>query len=228
MSGHDLHTRQRVLEAAAHLFADRGLRKVTIREICRRSRANVAAVNYHFGDKAALYGEVIELAIEVMRRTNEAARAAAEGAPPERRLREHIRVYIEHLTSNRGKTWLHRLFARELADPTPALDAIVERAIRPRVEYLSSIVRDMIGSDATDAAVFNCVASVQAQCIMMALPNPVGERLGVPVDFSQARIERLADHIADFSVAGIRALGRRHAAEQPKPRRAPRAARRTA
>src|SRR6185436_11294059 len=45
-------TRQRLIDAAARLFADQGFENVTVREICKASQANVAAVNYHFGDKA--------------------------------------------------------------------------------------------------------------------------------------------------------------------------------
>ena len=48
------NTRQRVLEAAGEVFAERGFRAATVREICQRAKANLAAVNYHFGDKERL------------------------------------------------------------------------------------------------------------------------------------------------------------------------------
>jgi len=54
----DQETRGRLLAAAARLFAERGFAKVTVRDICRRARANVAAVNYHFGSKDALFEAV--------------------------------------------------------------------------------------------------------------------------------------------------------------------------
>ena len=72
----DHETRQRLLTVAERLFADRGFKKVTVREICRAARANVAAVNYHFGDKLGLYREVLQAAIDGMRGTNDAAREA--------------------------------------------------------------------------------------------------------------------------------------------------------
>ena len=53
----DPRTRARLLKAAEQLFAERGFRKVTVREICHAAKANVAAVNYHFGDKLGLYRE---------------------------------------------------------------------------------------------------------------------------------------------------------------------------
>ena len=52
-------TRQRLIESATRLFAERGFAKVTVREICKAARANVAAVNYHFGGKNGLYQEIV-------------------------------------------------------------------------------------------------------------------------------------------------------------------------
>ena len=66
MAGGDRATRRRILDQAAALFAERGFEKVTVREICRAARANVAAVNYHFGDKRSLYVAVVKMAIEIM------------------------------------------------------------------------------------------------------------------------------------------------------------------
>ena len=66
----DLRTRDRLIEVAAEMFADRGLEKTTVREICAAAGANVAAVNYHFGGKDGLYHAVIQTAIRVMRETN--------------------------------------------------------------------------------------------------------------------------------------------------------------
>src|SRR2546428_31549 len=57
MSGRDLETRERLLRTAARMFADRGFKRVTVRDICRRARANVAAVDYHLLSKLALHRE---------------------------------------------------------------------------------------------------------------------------------------------------------------------------
>ena len=67
MSSRDRETRDRLLDAGGRLFATRGFKRVTIRDICREAGTNVAAVNYHFSDKLGLYREVLETAVSSMR-----------------------------------------------------------------------------------------------------------------------------------------------------------------
>jgi TetR/AcrR family transcriptional regulator, regulator of cefoperazone and chloramphenicol sensitivity len=198
-------TRRRVLESAAELFARRGFKRVTIREICRRARANVAAVNYHFRSKIGLYREVVQMGIAAMQRTTAAARRTGAGRAPEEKLQAYLRIYLAHLGGRGGDTWLHRFMARELADPTPALDAIVEHAIRPRLEYLTRVIAELLGLPATDPRVQRCVASVQAQCLIV-LPHPIGDRIRHQFERTALHVERLADHIYQFSLAGIQAV----------------------
>ena len=51
-------TRDRVMEAAAQLFAERGFRGATMRAIAESAGTNLASAHYHFGSKEKLYLEV--------------------------------------------------------------------------------------------------------------------------------------------------------------------------
>ena len=79
-------TQERLLEAAGQIFADVGYRAATVRQICQKAGANVAAVNYYFGDKEGLYLAVLR----------SVPRAHAEKYPPVRNrelsARERLRV----------------------------------------------------------------------------------------------------------------------------------------
>lgn len=200
----DRETRARLVDTAAALFADRGFKKVTVREICRAARANVAAVNYHFGDKAGLYREVVMTAIEAMKETNELSQRAAAAAAPERQLRQFVRVFLERLTGSGRRAWIHKLMAREMEEPSEALDLVVRQVVQPRLDYLGAIVGAIAGLPPADPRVLLSVVSLQAQCLMLARPVPAPMRRlweGVAPD-----LDATADHISSFSLAGIRAL----------------------
>lgn len=199
-------TRDRLLRAAERLFADRGFRKVTVREVCRAAHANVAAVNYHFGDKLGLYREVLQAAIDAMRATTEAARQAGAGQPPEERLRRWISIFNHRLLGS-GHEVSHKLIHHEMHDPTPAFDALVEQGVRPRLDYLSGLVAEILDCPVSDPRVLRCVASVQAQSLAY-LPNAIASRLGLTFTPTSARLDEVAEHIAEFSLAGIHAVGR--------------------
>jgi len=201
---HDSETHERLLRAAMRLFGERGFKHVTVREICRAARANVAAINYHFGDKLGLYREIVQTAIDHIRATNEAARRAGEGGTPEEKLRRYIVLFNQRLLTSGGDE-LHRVIAREMHDPTPALDALVEQGFKPRLEYVMTLVANVLRCDRHDPRVLRCAASLQVQSIAY-MPNAIADRLGLRTKLTAAQVDEVAQHIADFSIAGIRAI----------------------
>jgi AcrR family transcriptional regulator len=205
MAEQDPVTRNRLLNVAARLFAARGFKRVTVRDICRDAGANVAAINYHFGDKEGLYTEVVRMAIQIMRETTEIAQALATGLPPDDRLRVYIRVFLERAVGGHAQDgWIHQIMMREMADPTPAIDLVAEQVVRPRLEYVASIVGEMLGRLPEDPLVRRCVLSVQAQ-IHAVMPNYMSKRLLENLS-DPTVLDELADHIARFSIAGVRAM----------------------
>jgi len=92
-----------------------------------------------------------------------------------------------------------------MMDPTPALDTIIEQGERPRMEYLTEVIADLIGCDSTDPRVGRSVASVWTQSAAY-IANPIAERLGGPIAPTSSEEDAIARHITDFSMAGIRAI----------------------
>lgn len=198
-------TRERLVESAAQLFAARGFQRVTVREICRAAAANVAAVNYHFGDKLGLYAAVVRSAIATTGANALDAMRGEQTSPPDEKLRRFVRVFLERIVATGRASWTYQLMAREMADPTPVLDVIVAESIRPRMEYLTGIVCELLGCDRSDARVMRTVASIQGQCLIYA-PNAVAKRLGAGSRLKPADLDALADHVTAFSLAGIKAI----------------------
>ncbi len=53
-------TKEKIMDAAEHLFALKGYPSTSLREITKAADANLAAVNYHFGSKDKLLTAILE------------------------------------------------------------------------------------------------------------------------------------------------------------------------
>jgi len=200
-----LATRQRLLEAALEVFARDGFRGATIERICRRAGANIAAAHYHFGDKRRLYAAVFAHA-ERRAVASPAADAVADGTP-EARLRAHVASFLHRLLDPNRPAWMAQLLAHELLDPTPALDRIVRRRMRANHQQIAAILRALAPAARPDA-VRLATLSVVAQCVFYRHSAAIISRL-YP-DFDPARdVERIADHVTRFSIAGLASLRER-------------------
>lgn len=202
----DLETRERLVRAAESLFAERGFKRVTVREICVTARANVAAVNYHFGGKAGLYDEVLRWAIRIMQETTEEIRHAGENQPPEARLEASIRIFLTRVATTRNK-WIHQLMLREVNNPTPSFNLILNEVLKPRMAYVRNAVAGIMQCQPDDPRVAMCVMSVQSQ-LFAIVNNPLASRFESP-PLTPDRVDALARHIACFSIAGVRGIASR-------------------
>ena len=210
----DPDTRARLLDAGTRLFAERGYHNVSVRDICAAAGANVAAVNYHFGGKLGLYRKVVGSAIAAIRALSEAQIFAPDNLPAEDRLRHYVRAFLPLIAGRdaraeaAGVAWIHQIMRHERSDPTPLAPWIAAQAVTPRVKYLSRIMVELLGCAPNDARVKRCVVSVQAQLLFYA-PDKFRESAFKGWPPGPAELARAADHIAEFSLAGIRRIATR-------------------
>jgi len=206
----DRETRQRLLKAAAKLFAERGFKNTSVRDICAEAHANVAAVNYHFRDKLGLYREVVGMVADAMDQGKREAMAVAEGSSAEDQLRSYILHFLRQCFGEE-KSWIDDLIGRELAEPTPAFDLIVQRGIAPSALRLGTLIGELAGLPAEDNRVQICGASIQAQCVFYRSGKAVMKHMNPGLEITPKLIEGIARQIADFSLAGIRAIAQQEA-----------------
>lgn len=196
-------TRSRLLEAAGEVFAERGYRAATVREIVRRARANVAAVNYHFGGKQGLYEAVLEHSGAVSREKYPPDLGVRPGDPPEARLRAFVRNFLRSLLDSGRPAWHGQLIVRELADPTPALDRVVQRYMRPLFNLLLSILSEVCRGRAGADRLRFLGRAVIALCVFYKTSGPILARLKSPPPRRLEEIDRLAEAVATFALRGI-------------------------
>jgi TetR/AcrR family transcriptional regulator, regulator of cefoperazone and chloramphenicol sensitivity len=198
-------TRDKLLEAAGRVFADRGYEAATVREICRRAGANVAAVNYHFRDKQGLYVQVL-IRMAGQARIESMSAALDQTAPPEEILRRAIRARMQGLGAHRPPDWHFRIVAREFSHPTPAMSRMIDKVSRPLYERMLDLIGKIIQMPADNEKTRLCTYSVMGQIILYALAGPILMKLWRGMKMTPEQMDRIADHIADFSLAYLREI----------------------
>ncbi len=194
-------TKSRLLEGAGEEFAEKGFELARVRAICDRAGANLAAINYHFGDKEHLYVEVLR----------EAHRCGLD--PQEERFdprlspAERLRTFIHHflgrvLAMNQPEDWQHRLMMREMLSPTPFSEVLVREMIRPRFELIRGLMRE-ICPEADDRRLNALVFSVIGQCLHYKMARRVTERLIGDEGYRALDLDYLTDHITAFCLAAL-------------------------
>ncbi|GAB4372361.1 MAG: CerR family C-terminal domain-containing protein [Deltaproteobacteria bacterium] len=201
-------TRDRLLRAAGEVFAERGFRRATVREICRRAHVNIASVNYYFKGKQELYDDVLEYSWrQVLRKYPDAQ--GTDPSPPEERLRRFVHTFLRRILDEGKPAWFGRLMAREIVEPTGALERLIERAIRPLHETLHGLVREILGRRASPETVRRHVFGILGQCLFYRHGRHVISRIYPEMRFDAEEVERIAGHIFSASLAALRGPGAR-------------------
>lgn len=210
-------TQQRLLEAAGEVFAEQGFRNARVREICQRAGANVAAVNYHFGDKQRLYAAVMEYAQALALEKYPLIQGESTDVPAAERLRAFIHYVLSSFFDKGAPAWPGKLMAWEMIEPTSALDIVVQNIILPMAGKLGAIVRELLGPPVSDDLVHRCQISIIGQCLHYRNARPVIQRLFPEQQYSPENIAMMADHITRFSLSALRGLEKNEGDDRVRP-----------
>jgi AcrR family transcriptional regulator len=125
-------TRDSILDAAERLFAERGVAGTSIRDITAAAQTNLGAINYHFGSKHELVGEVFRRRLEpVSERRAVLLQAAKEGAgdqsPTVEALLDALIRPVAEQSYAHGKrdTAFMRLMGRLQSEPDPEVERLL-------------------------------------------------------------------------------------------------------
>ncbi len=196
-------TRQRLLVAAGEVFAEQGFHNTTVRDICQRAGANIAAINYYFGSKEELYEAVCNYSLDLYVNKYSPTLGLGENATAQEQLHTFVRSFLFSMLEQGQPSWHEKLATREMNHPTKILDSMVETTIKPRNELLFSIVRDLLDKEAQEELVRQCCFSVIGQCLHYRFAQPVICRLNPKQKFDTEGIEALANHITRFSLYAL-------------------------
>jgi AcrR family transcriptional regulator len=199
---HGTETRQRILAAAAELFAEHGFGGAGVDEIARRAGVNKAMLYYHVGDKAALFGEVVSASVGRIAEAVASALAATDD--PRERLRAIPRAFAQAV---RERPFLPQLMLREIAAGGPNLPPHVLERMAEVMAMTKAVLEDGLARGAF-RKVDPLVTHLLLIGTMMFLANALRMRerfsdaLGHPIEVP-TELGAMADQMVDIALNGI-------------------------
>ncbi len=193
-------TRKRVLEAACRLFAEKGYRGATIAAICRSAGANIAAVNYYFGNKAGLYEAAWEYADS---RAREIYGGPGEAEDPRAVVMGHIRRLVLMIFDPGPGGWLPRLVRRDLATGGELTMRMYARFIAPRFRRLEEAVAALLGASREHFEV-RCVSGyIQSMCVFLNIGIKARRHFFGAETPGSDQVERMIRNMQEFATGGL-------------------------
>ncbi|UCE78407.1 MAG: TetR/AcrR family transcriptional regulator [Nitrospiraceae bacterium] len=137
-------TKQRILDAAEHLFAHEGFKGTSLRDVTGRAGVNLAAVNYHFGSKEALLRAVMErrliplnqVRIERITKVRDSALQKGQRPPVKELLRAFIEPTLQFKESSPGAEDFVALVGRSFSDPDDTVRNVFMKLIWPLFQLI--------------------------------------------------------------------------------------------
>ncbi|MBW2615589.1 MAG: CerR family C-terminal domain-containing protein [Deltaproteobacteria bacterium] len=198
--------KERILNEAEVLFAQKGFHEVTVREITKAAKCNLAAINYHFGNKENLYLEVFRARwVPRARRIREhvgKSLSAQDSPSPQAVIKALAQAFLEGPMSDEERKRHSQLMAREMARPTAAFDLVAEQAMGPLMKELAEVLRpglpDKMGEDRLMLNMLSVLAMVlYFNFARVAVTRMTGR------EYDHAFRRRLVEHIVEFSLNGL-------------------------
>ena len=211
--GSDTDARDRLLEAAGKLFAERGYAGVSTREVARSARVNLSAINYHFGSKRELYRSVIETLVTDLEPRRSALidllSHAVEAADGDRSklvdvTRRFIQGVLSYMLGGGMPSWHMQLILREVNQPSLGFDLILDGHLNPLHDAIARLVGAATGQDPLGSSSKLLTQSVLGMCLSF---GPVRSVVLACLDWDQYTPERIDQVVAVVAPAVVRALG---------------------
>ncbi|MEJ2235437.1 MAG: CerR family C-terminal domain-containing protein [Syntrophobacterales bacterium] len=199
-------TKERILDTAEVLFAEKGYRAVSVREITSAARCNLAAVNYHFGKKENLYLEVFRSRwVPRATRIRESfmkALAGQDSLSPPKVVRALAQAFVEGPLSDEERLRHSQLMTREMTQPTRAFELVAQEVIQPFFKDFADTLRSVQSYEVGQEQMLLNTFSIFSMVLYFNFARVAVSRL-TGREYNTAFRARLVEQISQFSLQGL-------------------------
>ncbi len=196
------NARDKLVEAAIGIFADKGFAKASTREICLAAGVNVASIHYHFGDKAGLYRSVLRKPIDEV--TAQLASFDDPGLGLEESVRHFVGAVLTPWREDERHARVMRLHLREMVDPTPEYKALVAQAVVPHHLALVNMLARHVGGSVADDALRQLAFALVAMVNDYAMSREFMEVIAPSLVKGPGARDKVMDRLVGYALALIR------------------------
>ena len=197
MSDEAQDAKQRIISAAAGLFARRGYAETSVRELAAAANVNLSMISYYFGSKQGVLEALVRRHVE--RIAQAAADAHDMNVTPEERIRAFVRRLVDVFRSDPD---VSRVVLTELPRDVPEMEAFKVsqgRRILATAQTLVASIEDTPGRPFRFEIIGPALAGAVAWHFLL---RPFYEQV-LEVSFDDAFYEAYPDQIAELLMYGL-------------------------
>lgn len=196
------NARDKLMDVAIGIFADKGFAKASTREICQAAGVNAASIHYHFGDKAGLYRAVLRKPID------EVVAQMASFDDPAVGLEESVRYFVGAMLTPWREDDRHarvmRLHLREMVDPSPDYKAMVAQTVVPHHLALVNMLARHVGAPVADDALRQLAFALVAMVNDYAMSREFMEVMAPSLVSGPGARDKVLERLVGYALALVR------------------------
>ena len=139
-------TKEKLLQMATKMFAERGIDGVSTRELVKKSEINLCSINYYFGTKQKLYEAVMDRVFEHIQQNflkDIKKQQEASNLSPKEKIMQIINSFFDFLCSHIVSDTQAELLVREMFNPSSVYDKFYSDSLEPIHRYLTKLIADL-------------------------------------------------------------------------------------
>jgi AcrR family transcriptional regulator len=202
ISATDTHdARSRLVMAALRLFAEKGYKAASTREICDAAGANISAIRYYFGDKAGLYRAAFTEPMGDLPCGSNVADYA--DLPLREVLGRFFSEFLEPFKRGEELGLVMKLHFREMIEPTGAWQQEIDTEIKPQHEALVALLQRHLGLTDRDADLPRLAFAMIGMAVYFYVGQEVVSMISPQILIAPKAIDLLAERLAGYAFAMV-------------------------
>jgi TetR/AcrR family transcriptional regulator, regulator of cefoperazone and chloramphenicol sensitivity len=197
------HTRDAIIKAAVHLFAEKGFDGTSVRDIVTKARVNQAAINYHFKSKDGLYLEVLKTAFEKLTTDAGFDPEKLKTFSREQALRSFLRQQLRPLLLRDEMSRYIRLFAWESAHPSKIFLKFMATNTISYMTAAVDIVRRFLAPAAQHRTALCAAIWLMGQCNVFVRNRELLAREPLSITADEPFVEELTELVTRLAMGGL-------------------------